>query len=130
MNRKTIAPSEMWDPKKYGFAHAILVEEGKKLLFLAGQNGIDKEGNIVGKDFELQCRKSYENVETIVRSAGGTKKNIVRVTAYVTDMKNADAFVKITTEFFGGEFTSQTLLQVGALAFPDLNVELEAIAVL
>jgi 2-iminobutanoate/2-iminopropanoate deaminase len=130
LNKQTIAPTNVWDPKAYGFAHGILVQEGKKTLYLSGQNGIDKEGKVVGKDFESQCTRAYENIAAIVSAAGGTLSNVVRVTAYVTDIKNADAFVRISSNFFKGDLCSQTLVEIKALAFPDLNVELEAIAVI
>jgi len=120
----------VWDPKAYGFAHGILVQEGNKMLFLSGQNGIDKEGKVVSKDFESQCTKAYENIASIVAAAGGSLANVVRVTAYVTDIKNADAFVRVSSNFFKGDLCSQTLVEVRALAFPDLNVELEAIAIM
>jgi len=130
LNKQTISPSDIWDPKAYGFAHGILVQEGKKMLFLSGQNGIDKEGKVVSEDFESQCNKAYENIGSIVSAAGGSFTNIVRVTAYVTDIKNSDAFVKISSKFFKGDLCSQTLIEVRALAFPELNVELEAIAII
>ncbi|HKW04929.1 MAG TPA: RidA family protein [Nitrososphaerales archaeon] len=130
MLKNVVSPENVWDPSKFGFAHGILVADGKKLLFLSGQNGIDKEGKVVAKDFESQCEKAYENIALILESVGGGPSNIVRLTAYVTDVKNSDAFVKISKEFFKGELCSQTLVEVRALAFPELNVELEAIAVL
>lgn len=130
MQKNVISPSDVWDPRKYGFAHGIVVEEGKKLIFLSGQNGIDKDGNVVGKDFESQCTKAYENIASILRSVGGTSSSIVRVTAYVTDMKDSETFVKVSNNFFKGQLCSQTLVEVRALAFPEVNVELEAIAIL
>jgi len=130
MNKQTIFPSTVWDPKAYGFAHGVLVEGVKKMLFLSGQNGIDREGKVVGADFESQCTEAYENIANIVGSSGGTLANVVRVTAYVTDIKNADTFVKVSSKFFKGDLCSQTLVEVKALAFPELNVELEAIATL
>jgi 2-iminobutanoate/2-iminopropanoate deaminase len=120
----------VWDPKKYGFVHGISVEEGKKLIFVSGQNGIDTNGQVVSGDFEAQCSKSFENVSAILANAGCTPLNIVKLTAYVTDITNADAFVRISSEFFKGEFCTQTLVEVSALAFPELKVEIEAIAII
>ena len=63
----------------YGFAHGILVQEGNKMLFLSGQNGIDKEGKVVSKDFESQCTKAYQNIASIVAAAGGSLANVVEL---------------------------------------------------
>jgi 2-iminobutanoate/2-iminopropanoate deaminase len=130
MRKEILAPAKVWDSKTLGFAHGISVEEGKKLVFISGQNGIDLKGKVVSDDFAAQCRKAYENLVEILANAGGKLSNVVRLTAYVTDIKDADSFVKITAEFFKGELCSQTLVEVSALAFPELKVELEATAVL
>ncbi len=100
------------------------------MLFIAGQNGLDKDARIVGKDFESQCRQSFENIGAILSSAGADFHNVVKVTGYLTDMKNLEAFVKISSNYFKDDLPTQTLLEVKSLALPDLNVEVEAIAVL
>jgi len=130
MRKEILAPGKVWDSKPLGFAHGITVEEGKKLVFVSGQNGIDANSKVVSDDFSTQCRKAYENLGEILAAAGGKPTNVVRLTAYVTDIKDADAFVKISGEFFKGDLCSQTLVEVSALAFPELKVELEATAVL
>jgi 2-iminobutanoate/2-iminopropanoate deaminase len=130
MRKEIVAPTGVWDSKPLGFAHGITVEEGKKLVFISGQNGIDVKGKVVSDDFAAQCTKAYENLGEILATVGGKFSNIVRLTAYVTDMKDADSFVKITAKFFKGELCSQTLVEVSALAFPELKVELEATAIL
>ena len=129
MRKEILAPGKVWDSKPLGFAHGISVEEGKKLVFVSGQNGIDLQGKVVSDDFSAQCKKAYENLGEILTTAGGRPSNVVRLTAYVTDIKDMDAFVKISSEFFKGDLCSQTLVEVSALAFPELKVELEATAV-
>jgi 2-iminobutanoate/2-iminopropanoate deaminase len=130
LRKQVICPPTVWDPKAYGFIHGLVVEEGKKFVFISGQNGIDVKGQVVSEDFGEQCRKAYENLAEILASAGGKPSNVVRLTAYVTEIKVAQEFVKITSEFFKGEPCPQTLVEVSALAFPELKVELEATAIL
>ena len=130
MEKKVLHLPEMWNSEVYGFNHAIVVES-RKMLYISGQNGMDKDGNIVGKDFESQCRKTFENLKIILHGAGADFRNIVKMTGYLTDLKgNLMAFGKISSEYFKGDLSTQTLVEVTSLALPDLNVEIDAIAVL
>ena len=108
----------------------MLVEEGRKTLFIAGQTGMDKSAQIVGKDFDSQCRQAFENTAMILKSANAEFHNIVKVTAFFTDISNLMTFGKLATDYFKGEFPAQSVFEVRSLALPGLQIEIEAIAVL
>jgi len=65
-----------------------------------------------------------------VESQGGTMANVIKLTTFVTDMKYRPDLAAVRAEFFGKKGPASTLVEVSALAFPDLMVEIEAIAVL
>ncbi len=48
---KLVNPKSL--PAPIGFNHGVLVE-GKKILFLAGQNGANQRSEIVSEDFTVQ----------------------------------------------------------------------------
>src|SRR5487761_1135363 len=102
MNRENLAPDGLWDSKPFGFTQAV-VAEGSRMLFIAGQVGMNKVAEIVGKDFEVQCRQAFENIATILRHSDAGFHNIVKVTAFVTDISNLMTFGKIAGEYFKGE---------------------------
>jgi enamine deaminase RidA (YjgF/YER057c/UK114 family) len=54
--------------------------------------------------------------------------DVVKVTIYVTDIKNNTKVWKARAEVFSGNFPASTLVQVAALASPEIKVEIEAIA--
>jgi len=70
-----------------------------------------------------------ENLKTALATAGATFDNVVKVNTYVTDMSQIQALREIRAAYFGANPPASTLVQVVALARPDLMVEIEAIAV-
>ena len=54
--------------------------------------------------------------------------DVIKVTIYVTNIRNNTKVWKARAEFFKGNFPTSTLVQVAALAAPEILVEIEAIA--
>ena len=119
----------VYDPP--GYSQIIKVTGAQSLLFLAGQvpysasGGIDHPG-----DFLAQARNVFGAVKGHVEAAGGTLKNVVKITTYVTDMRYRADLAPIREEFFGKRSPASTLVEISQLAHPDWMIEIEAIAVL
>src|SRR5262245_55704877 len=115
--------------KPTGYTHVVEVNRGKT-VYIAGQVAFDTTGAVVGKqDFIAQTRQVMENLKAALASAGATFENIVKVNTYVTDMSQIQALREIRTSYFGANPPASTLVQVVALARPELMIEIEAIAV-
>ena len=55
-------------------------------VYISGQVATDENGEIVGKDdIEAQIEQVYKNLERHCRANGGTLRNIVKTTTYVSD---------------------------------------------
>jgi enamine deaminase RidA (YjgF/YER057c/UK114 family) len=53
----------------------------------------------------------------------------VKLTTYVTDISQLAALREIRTKYYGANPPASTLVQIVALAHPDLMIEVEAIAI-
>jgi len=132
MNRKNLAPSSIFKSDVFGFSQGVLIEEGKKQLFISGQLAADKDGNFLSKaGFREQCKRALDGIDAVLREAGATRHNIVKITGFVTDMQsNIQAFTELTKAYFDGDFSASTLIEVKGLAFPGQLVEIEAFAII
>ena len=81
-----------------------------------------------GDDEYVQAKAIFTKIKHLVEAAGGSMADIVKVTIFVTDIKNREQVWKARQEFFTGNFPASTLVQVAALADPSLKVEIESVA--
>lgn len=131
MSVERINPPELYDSVRFGFSHATL-QTGGKTLHLAGQVAWDAQGNVVGgSDLAAQTRQSLANLKAVLKAAGCTPADIVRIRTYVVN-HTPDKLGPVLGEvgaFFGGATPPpNTFIGVAALAMPDFLVEIEAIA--
>src|SRR5918995_4457854 len=72
-------------PSRDLYTH-VVVAEGGRLVFVAGEVALDSAGRIVGAGgFRAQARQTYRNVERALRAAGAGWDDVVKTTTYVTD---------------------------------------------
>jgi len=129
MNKTPINPDTVSKPIKPYFAQAVKSSSGN-LLFISGQISVDAKGNLVGKgDIKAQTRQVLENIQAILRSVGASLENIVKVTVFLTDLRNFEAVAEVRSEYFKGNPPASTLVGVNGLVSPDFLIEIEAIAV-
>jgi len=84
--------------------------------------------NLETMDEYEQAREIFRKIKALLEAAGGKMADVVKVTIYVTDIKNNTKVWKARAEYFTGNFPASTLVQVAALASPEIRVEIEAIA--
>jgi 2-iminobutanoate/2-iminopropanoate deaminase len=99
------------------------------LLFLSGQAAIDEHGAIVGAgDFEAQLDQTFANIDRVLAAGGSDRSRIIKVTIYLTDMANFPAIIEARRRFFSRPWPADTIVEVRALALPELMVEIDVIA--
>ena len=84
--------------------------------------------NLEKMDEYEQAKEIFRKIKALLEAAGGKMADVVKVTIYVTDIKNNTKVWKARAEVFTGNFPASTLVQVAALAQPEILVEIEAIA--
>ena len=75
-----------------------------------------------------QSKIIFGKIKGMVEAAGGAMSDVIKITVYVTDIRNNTKVWKARAEFFKGNFPASTLVEVSALAAPEILVEIEAIA--
>ncbi|HVA05732.1 MAG TPA: Rid family hydrolase [Acidimicrobiales bacterium] len=126
--RAEINPWE-WS-KQFGFSQAIEVTGVEKFLFCSGQTAIDGEGSPpASADMEAQVRAAFQNLGVVLSSAGLSAADVVRVNYFTTDVDELIGVLgPVASQFFDGNLPASTLLGVARLAFPQLKIEVEAVA--
>ena len=110
----------------FGIAQAYQVDG---LVFMSGQIAWTLDGQVVGEgDMGAQATQAMENIGAVLADGDMDMANIVKMTVYVTDMaKSQDAMAAING-FFDAPPPAITLVQVVALAMPEIMIEIDAIA--
>ena len=100
------------------------------LLLVSGQAAIDEHGGLVGVgDFDAQAEQVFRNLQRVLEAGGSSLERVVKVTIYLTDMGNFPKIVELRGKWFTPPYPADTIVEVTALALPELQIEIEAIAV-
>lgn len=92
-------------------------------LTARGPAGVD------GADMYAQSKAIFAKMKHLVEAAGGVMNDVVKLTIFVTDVTRNTEVWKARQEFFTGDFPTSTLVEISALAAPELLVEIEAVAI-
>jgi enamine deaminase RidA (YjgF/YER057c/UK114 family) len=130
MEQRKINPWNWQD--QLAFSQAIEVSAASRVLYCAGQTSVDAEGRpLHAGDMTAQVELAFQNLETVLKAAGFTLSNVVRLNYYTTDVDSFFGAHEVVVKHLAEARCqpSGTLLEVRRLAFPELLVEIEATAV-
>jgi reactive intermediate/imine deaminase len=100
------------------------------LLLVSGQAAIDEAGRPVGVgDFDAQAEQTFRNLARVLEAGGSGLEHVVKVTIFLTDMANFPKIVELRGKWFTPPYPADTIVEVRSLALPELELEIEAIAV-
>ena len=99
-------------------------------IFIAGMTCRTGDEVVGGDSMADQARAIFAKIQHLMEAAGGHMDDIVKVVIYVTDIKRREEVWAARREVFSGDFPVSTLVEVSALASPELLVEIESIGVL
>ncbi|MEM7021683.1 MAG: RidA family protein [Pseudomonadota bacterium] len=130
MTHRTIHP-EGWKPAR-GYANGMLASDGQ--LFVGGQIGWTADQVFERHDFLGQMEQALKNVLAVVEAAGGTARDITRLTWYVTDKKEYLArqgeVGAVYRRVLGRHFPAMTMVVVAELVEDAALLEIEATALI
>jgi enamine deaminase RidA (YjgF/YER057c/UK114 family) len=129
MDTRVINPWTWQD--RAGFVQGREVSGAERTLYCAGVVSVDADGQSLHPgDMAAQAGQALDNLEAILAAAGYALSDVVRLNTYVTSMPDyvtARPAVQQRLSAAGCRFAA-TLLEVAALARPELLIELEATA--
>ena len=126
-NRKQIVPTPgLYDSRPRGYIQCITAGD---LIFVAGQVGVDAQGQVVSSEFAAQAEQALTNVRIALEATGASPADVTAITLYLTDMSNLPQLGPIRQRVLPGLEATSTALEISRLARPELLVEVTVMAV-
>ncbi|MGC0422091.1 RidA family protein [Embleya sp. AB8] len=127
-NRLTHIPAPEGVQPARGYTH--VVTGSGRLIAVSGQIALDEHGELVGEgDAGAQARQVFENLRRCLAAAGATFEDVIKLTYFLTDIRDLSAVRVARNEFIDPErLPASSAMQVGALVRPELLLEVEAFA--
>ena len=120
--------------KPPGYSYVVEATGPNRLIYLAGQLGLDMNNQFVGApgDFRAQCSQAFENMTLALAGAGARWSDVVKINNFLVDIQaNMAAFREVRDHYLNKAAPpASTTIGVPALARPGGLFEIEAIAVL
>jgi reactive intermediate/imine deaminase len=98
------------------------------ILYISGIAPFDASSNLVGgSDVVAQARQIFENFKKILEATGTTFSDVLKVTVFLTDVRDRAAINTVRQEYFGKSRPASTLIGVKELAIAGMKIEIEAV---
>ncbi|MDH1298757.1 MULTISPECIES: Rid family hydrolase [unclassified Achromobacter] len=98
----------------------------KDSVYLSGLTARANDGNTIqGANAYEQAQVIFAKMKHLLEAAGGQIDDIVTLTIFLTNMADNQQVWKARREFFSGDFPACALVQVSALAKPEILVEIQ-----
>ena len=115
------------------FSEVVAVSGPGTMIFLAGVGAEDENGKIgtilYPGDVLGQCRYAFDKIKRTLARHQATMADVVKIVAYVTDIRSAGAYFQCLTEALAGApRPAHTFLNINQLAHPGMLVEIDVTA--
>ena len=109
------------------YSQAIKVD---KVIYFSGQIPLDPQSmTIISDDFVTQANQVLKNLQAVSQAAGGSLKDIVKLSIYLTDLSNFSSLNEIMMQFFSMPYPARSTIQVSALP-KAAKIEIDAVMIL
>lgn len=111
------------------YSQAVAVDE--TMVYTSGQIPVDPAtGDVVAGDVKAQTRQVLANLDAVLKAAGSSADRVVKTTIFLKDLHDFPALNEAYAEYFGdGAPPARSTVEVARLP-KDVQVEIEAVAVI
>jgi enamine deaminase RidA (YjgF/YER057c/UK114 family) len=130
-NLRFINPETMEKPP--GYTHVVEMIGPGRIVYIAGQLGLDRTGKLVGGpgDFRAQATQAFTNLQAALAAVGADFSQVVKINNYLLDMSHLPIFREVRDRFVNTAAPpASTTVQISKFAREGALFEIEAVAVL
>lgn len=126
MPLKRVRSASVTEPAPDLWSNCVVVGD---VAHISGLTARASDFNTIEGDNEYaQTKVIFEKFKALTEAAGGSLSDIAKLTIFVTDINNREKVWEARKEYFSGDFPAYSLVEVSALASPDILVEIEGVA--
>ncbi|HEY9330324.1 MAG TPA: RidA family protein [Streptomyces sp.] len=127
MKKQRFTSDAVREPADKMWSNCLRVDDR---IWISGMTARAADGeSLLGDTAYEQATVVFQKIKDLVEAAGGAMDDVVKMTIFVTDMSDNAQVWKARQEFFSGDFPACSLVQVAALAKPEILLEIEATAI-
>ncbi len=108
------------------YSQGAEIAAGARVLHTAGQVGAATDGS-VPDDFETQAVNTFRNLLGVMAGDGMNPADLAKIRVFLTDINDLTIYRDIRQEYLGDARPASTLIQIEALAMPELKIEIEVV---
>lgn len=123
MTRRLISSGSTFE-ERIGYSRAVVDGDW---VFVSGTTGFDYATMTISEDLLAQADQCLRNIETALREAGASLRDVVRVTYVLPDAADFEPCWPVLRRYFGEVRPAAMMISAG-LADPRMRIEIEVTA--
>ena len=119
--------------KPTGYTHVVEATTPGRIIYIAGQLGLDIDNKIVGApgDFRAQAEQTFINLKNALAAVGAGFEHVVKLNNYFIDIAHLPIFREVRDRYIDPSAPpASTAIAISSLARPGALLEVEAVAVM
>ena len=84
--------------KPPGYTHVVEASAPARIVYVAGQLGVDRDGKVVG-DFRRQAVQTFENLKSALAAVGAEFRHVVKFNNYLVDVAHLPIFREVRDSY-------------------------------